>query len=150
MWVGSGVQRKAPDIHGFSHGPFHLKLPTINPEICWYRWNRLGPLCKVRSKNLRVKSFPSGPSVSPPLAYVRLHRFQTPPNVSRNSNDWTDYILRFWWVGPGGGRAVRVYHPRKPPNSRFCGDEFRDHVGFLVVMVMVMVLQHRGQGHIQP
>ena len=57
MWVGSGVQRKAPDIHGFSHGSFHLKLPTVNPEIFWYRWNRLGLLCKVRSKNLRVKSF---------------------------------------------------------------------------------------------
>ena len=67
MWVGSGVQRKAPGIHGFSHGPFHLKLPTVNPEIFSYRWNRRGSHYKVRPKNLRVKKYTSGPSVFPPL-----------------------------------------------------------------------------------
>ena len=67
MWVGSGVQRKAQEIHGFSHGPFPLKLPTVNPEIFGHCWNHLGSQYKVRPKNLWVKRVPSGPSVSPPL-----------------------------------------------------------------------------------
>ena len=67
MWGGSGIRRRTQVIHGFTHGPFHLKLPTVNPAIFLYRWNRLRSYHKVRSKNLRVKKVPSGPSVSPPL-----------------------------------------------------------------------------------
>ena len=45
----------------------------VNPAISLYRWKRLVSHHKVRPKNLRVKKYPSRPSISPPLPHTRLN-----------------------------------------------------------------------------